>query len=201
MNFRLGRCFDGRVVYTGSERKIDMKNGISVLFIALAAALAVAAPAWAETKIGVVEPQKVLDGTRAGKKIKDALQDYVKARQKVIDMEEDELKKMEEDLVKQGAVLSPDAKKDKEDKFRQKMVEYQRKVQQLNQEVQVKKKETLDEFNKSLEQIIRGIADRDKITLVVEKGDTGAGALVIYSHPSVDLTDRVIRELDAKGGK
>lgn len=178
-----------------------MKNGISIVFIAVVAAVLVAAPAWAEVKIGVVEPQKVLDGTKAGKKIKDSLQEYVKARQKVIDMEEDELKKMEEDLVKQGAVLSPDAKKDKEERFRQKMVEYQRKVQQLNQEVQVKKKETLDEFNKSLEQIIRGIADREKITLVVEKGDNGAGALIIYSHPSLDLTDRVIRDLDAKGGK
>jgi len=188
-------------MYTALERKIDMKNGINVLAIALAAALAVAAPAWAETKVGVVEPQKVLDGTRAGKKIKDALQDYVKARQKVIDMEEEELKKSEEDLVKQGAVLSPEAKKEKEERFRQKMVEYQRKVQQLNQEVQVKKKETLEEFNKSLEQVIRGIADREKITLVLEKGDTGAGALVIYSHSSLDLTDRVIKELDAKGGK
>lgn len=178
-----------------------MKNGMRIVLVALAVTLLVAAPAWAEVKIGVVEPQKVLDGTKAGKKIKDSLQDYVKARQKVIDMEEDELKKVEEDLVKQGAVLSPDAKKDKEEKFRQKMVEYQRKVQQLNQEVQVKKKETLDEFNKSLEQVIRGIADREKITLVVEKGDSGAGALVIYSHPSLDLTDRVIRDLDAKGGK
>jgi outer membrane protein len=178
-----------------------MKNGINVLGVVLAALLAVAAPAWAETKIGVVEPQKVLDGTKAGKKIKDSLQDYVKARQKVIDMEEEDLKKMEEELVKQGAVLSPDAKKDKEEKFRQKMAEYQRKVLQLNQEVQAKKKETLDEFNKSLEQVLRGIADREKISLIVEKGDSGAGALVIYSHPSLDLTDRVIKDLDAKGGK
>jgi len=178
-----------------------MKNGIKMLGVVLAALLAVAAPVWAETKIGVVEPQKVLDGTKAGKKIKDSLQDYVKARQKVIDMEEEDLKKMEEELVKQGAVLSPDAKKDKEEKFRQKMAEYQRKVQQLNQEVQVKKKETLDEFNKSLEQVLRGIADREKISLIVEKGDSGAGALVIYSHPSLDLTDRVIKDLDAKGGK
>jgi len=178
-----------------------MKQGIHVLVLVLMAALAMAAPAWAETKIGIIEPQKILDGTRAGKKIKDSLQDYVKARQKVIDMEEEDLKKAEEDLVKQGAVLSPDAKKDKEEKFRQKMGEYQRKIQQLNQEVQVKKKETLEEFNKSLEQVIQAIAEKEKITLVMEKGDSGAGALVIYSHPSLDLTDRVIKDLDAKGGK
>ena len=178
-----------------------MKQGIHVLVLVLMAALAMAAPAWAETKIGIIEPQKILDGTRAGKKIKDSLQDYVKARQKVIDMEEEDLKKTQEDLVKQGAVLSPEARKDKEDKFRQKMEEYQRKIQQLNQEVQLKKKETLDEFNKSLEQIVRGIADKEKLTLVLEKGDSGAGVLVLYSHPSLDLTDRVIKDLDAKGGK
>jgi Skp family chaperone for outer membrane proteins len=49
--------------------------------------------------------------------------------------------------------------------------------------------------------VLRGIADREKISLIVEKGDSGAGALVIYSHPSLDLTDRVIKDLDAKGGK
>lgn len=179
-----------------------MKHGSRILSVVFAIVLVCGAPALAvELKIGVIEPQKVLDQTKSGKKIKDSLQEYVKTRQKLIDMEEEELKKMEEDLVKQGAVLSAEAKKEKEEKFRQKMVEYQRKVQQLNQEVQARKKETLDEFNKGLEQVIRGIADREKITLVVEKGDNGAGALIIYSHPSLDLTDRVIKELDAKGGK
>jgi outer membrane protein len=154
----------------------------------------------ADVKIGVIEPQKVLDGTRNGKKIKDSLQEYVKSRQKIIDLEEEELKRMEEDLVKQKDVLSADAKKDKEESFRKRMMEYQRKVGALNQEVQAKKKEVLDDFNKNLEQIVRTIADKEKLSLVVEKGDNGAGALVIYSHPSLDLTDRVIKELD-KGGR
>lgn len=167
--------------------------GIGVVVIAAAFGL----PAWAaELKIGVVEPQRVLDGTKTGRKIKDSLAEYVKSRQKIIDMEEEDLKKMEEDLVKQGSVLSAEAKKDKEESFRRKMVEYQRKVGQLNQEVQAKKKEMLDEFNKNLEQVVKGIADKEKLSLVVEKGDNGAGALIIYSHPSLDLTDRVIKELD-----
>jgi outer membrane protein len=178
-----------------------MKNGMCIVFVALAVTLLVAAPAWAEVKIGVVDPNKVLEGTKAGKKVKDALQEYIKARQKVIDMEEDDLKKAEEDLVKQGAVLSPEAKKDKEDKLRQKYGEYQRKVQQLNQEVQVKKNETFAEFTKNVEQVIRAIAEREKFTLVLEKTDSGLPSAVIYSNSSLDLTERVIKELDAKGGK
>jgi outer membrane protein len=174
-----------------------MKTGWGVLIIGVIIALACGLPAWAaELKIGVIEPQKVLDGTKTGKKVKDSLAEYVKSRQKIIDMEEEDLKKMEEDLVKQGSVLSAEAKKDKEESFRRKMVEYQRKVGQLNQEVQTKRKEVLDEFNKSLEQVVKGIAEKEKLSLVVEKGNDGAGALIVYSHPSLDLTDRVIKELD-----
>ena len=178
-----------------------MKTGCRMAILAVILALAWSGAALAaDLKIGVIEPQKVLDGTRNGKKIKDSLQEYVKSRQKIIDLEEEELKRMEEDLVKQSAVLSADAKKEKEETFRKRMMEYQRKVGQLNQEVQNKKKEVLEEFNKSLEQIVRGIADKEKLSLVVEKGDNGAGALVVYSHPSLDITDRVIKELD-KGAK
>ena len=178
-----------------------MKKGCRTAIVAAILALLWSGTAHAaDLKIGVIEPQKVLDGTRNGKKIKDSLQEYVKSRQKIIDLEEEELKKIEEDLVKQSAVLSADGKKEKEETFRKRMMEYQRKVAQLNQEVQNKKKEVLEEFNKGLEQIVKGIADKEKLSLVVEKGDNGAGALVVYSHPSLDITDRVIKELD-KGAK
>jgi len=178
-----------------------MKKGCRTAIIAAILALLWSGTAHAaDLKIGVIEPQQGRGGTRNGKKIKDSLQEYVKSRQKIIDLEEEELKKIEEDLVKQSAVLSADAKKEKEETFRKRMMEYQRKVAQLNQEVQNKKKEVLDEFNKGLEQIVKGIADKEKLSLVVEKGDNGAGALVVYSHPSLDITDRVIKELD-KGAK
>ena len=181
---------------------MHMRQGNVVLGVMLAFAMAVSVPVWGtELKIGVVEPQKILDGTKSGKKIKDSLAEYVKVRQRLIDQEEEDLKKMEEDLVKQGAVLSPEAKKEKEEVFRRRMVDYQRKVQQLNQEVQAKKKEVLDEFNKTIEQIVRSIADKEQITLVVEKSNNGSGSVIIYSHPSLDLTERVIKELDAKGAK
>src|SRR6266705_236290 len=102
-----------------------MKYGSMILVVVAAIALAFAVPAWAaELKIGVIEPQKVLDQTKSGKKVKTTLEEYLKVRQKIIEQDEEDLKKMEEDLVKQGAVLSAEAKKEKEEKFRQKMVEY-----------------------------------------------------------------------------
>jgi len=113
-------------------RDTSMKNGCRMAILAAILALVWAGAAMAaDLKIGVLEPQKVLDGTKNGKKIKDSLQEYLKSRQKIIDLEEEELKKIEEDLVKQSAVLSPEAKKDKEESFRKRYMEYQRKVNQF----------------------------------------------------------------------
>jgi len=155
----------------------------------------------ADLSIGVIEPQKVLDATKAGRKIKDALADYVNTRQRLIESEEQDIKALEEDLVKQGADLSPDAKQEKEGAIRQKLVTYRRHVQELEGEVQTKKRELLSDFTKKVEQVVREIAERENITLVVEKEDAGPGALIMYNEPSINLTDRVIKAFESKGEK
>lgn len=163
--------------------------------------LAYGLPGWAaDLPIGVVEPQKVLDGTKAGKQVKARLADYVNARQRLIESEEQDIKAMEEDLVKQGAALSPEAKQEKEAVIRQKLLAYRRHVQELEGEVQTKKRELLSDFTRKIEQVVREIAEQEKITLVVEQGDAGPGALIIYSEPSINLTDRVIKAFESKGG-
>ena len=155
----------------------------------------------ADLSIGVIEPQKVLDATKAGRKIKDALADYVNTRQRLIESEEQDIKALEEDLVKQGADLSPDAKQEKEGAIRQKLITYRRHVQELEGEVQTKKRELLSNFTKKVEQVVREIAERENITLVVEKEDAGPGALIMYNEPSINLTDRVIKAFESKGEK
>jgi outer membrane protein len=153
-----------------------------------------------EPKIGVVEPQKVLEGTKAGKKTKDSLDEYVKTRQRLLDLDQEALKAMQADLTKQEAVLSKAAKQEKQQAVNQKFLQLQQRIQQLNAEVQTKRNEALSEFTKKLEQVVREIAEQEKIVLVVVKGDLGTNPLILYSHPSVDLTDRVIKALNDRGG-
>ena len=155
----------------------------------------------ADLSIGVIEPQKVLDATKAGRKIKDALADYVNTRQRLIESEEQDIKALEEDLVKQGADLSPAAKQEREEAIRQKLMTYRRHVQELDGEVQTKKRELLSDFTKKVEQVVREIAERENIALVVEKEDAGPGALIMYNEPSINLTDRVIKAFESKGEK
>jgi outer membrane protein len=151
----------------------------------------------ADLKIGVINPQKVLEDTKQGKKIKDMLAGYVQTRQRLIESEEADLKKLESDL-NQASALSPEAKDEKERAFQQKLAAYQRRVQQLEGEVQAKKREVLGEFTKAIEQSVRDLAVREKIVLVLEKGPATAGTPILFSRDSLDLTARVIEELNGK---
>src|SRR2546421_9436167 len=108
-------------------------------------------------------------------------------------------KAMEEDLVKQGADLSPEAKQEKEGNIRQKLMTYRRHVEELEGEFQTKKRKLLSDFTTKIEHVVREIAEKEQITLVVEKGDAGPGALIMYSTPSINLTDRVIKAFESKG--
>ena len=54
-----------------------MKSRLDVLCIISLFMLTLGLPSWAaDLSIGVVEPDKVLNSTKAGKKVKDALDDY-----------------------------------------------------------------------------------------------------------------------------
>ena len=63
-----------------------------------------------EGKIGLMDPSRVLNDSNAGKKAKDSLTAFSKNRQALIEMEEKELRRMEEDFIKQASVLSPAAR-------------------------------------------------------------------------------------------
>jgi outer membrane protein len=177
-----------------------MKSRLAVLCLVSLFTLTLGLPSWAaDLSIGVVDPDKVLNSTTVGKKVKEALDDYQRTRQKLLDSQASELQTMQDDLVKQGALLSPTAKQEKEASFRQKADAYQQRLQQFTREYQTKRSEVLGEFAKKLEHVVREIAEKEKIALVVEKGGAGAGALILYSQPSIDLTDRVIKALNDKG--
>jgi len=178
-----------------------MKQRASILVLLSVFLLGVGFSAGAEElKIGVINAQKVLEVTKQGKKIKETLAEYVQTRQRLLESEAADLKKLEKDMATQATVLDTKAKAEKEQAFQQKVAVYQRRVQELNAEVEAKKREVLGGFTKAIEQAVREIAEKEKILLVMEKGGSNAASLVLYNQDSLDLTPRVIKALDSKPG-
>lgn len=144
-------------------------------------------------KIAVVDPARTLNESNAGKKAKDTLAAFSKNRQALIELEEKELRRMEEDFVKQASVLSQTAKKEREDQFRRRMAEYQQKVGELNREVQEKQKDVLDGFRDKMELVVGKVSKRLGLQMVIDKGKGGP---TIYSEETLDITGQVIDEFN-----
>jgi outer membrane protein len=146
-----------------------------------------------EGKIGLVDPAKLLSDSNAGKKAKDSLTAFSKNRQALIEIEEKELRRMEEDFVKQASVLSAAAKNEREQIFRRRMAEYQQKAGELNREVQEKQKEVLDAFRDKIELVVGKVAKRHGLQVVIDKG---RGGPTLYGDGGLDITGEVIEELN-----
>jgi outer membrane protein len=147
-------------------------------------------------KMGVVDPQAVLEKSKAGKKALDGLKEYVTARQKLLSGDEEELRNTEKTLKEQIAKWSDNEKKEKETQFRAKVQEYQKRAQEFNQELQGKQKELVDEYMKKISSATKAVAEKSGFALVVDKGSEQTVKIVIYNKDAIDLTDQVIKEFD-----
>jgi outer membrane protein len=165
----------------------------SACMILVIAAMSGCSAAKIEGKIGLVDPAKLLNDSTAGKKAKDSLSAFAKNRQTLIEIEEKELRRMEEDFIKQASVLSAAAKSEREQVFRRRMAEYQQKASELNREVQEKQKDVLDAFRDKVEVVVGKVAKRNGLQFVIDKGKGGPA---IFGAEDLDITGQVIEEFN-----
>jgi outer membrane protein len=167
-------------------------------WLIVSASGAIAADAF---KMGVIDPQAVLERSKAGKKALDGLKEYVSTRQKLLSRDEEELRSTEKTLKESAAKLSEGEKKEKEAQFRTKIQEYQKRAQEFNQELQGKQKELVDDYMKRIASATQTVAEKGGFSIVVDKGSEQTIKIVIYSKETIDLTDQVIKEFDRINSK
>jgi outer membrane protein len=156
--------------------------------------------AYAETitmKVGVVDLMKALNESDAGKKAKAELESLIKSKQSVINEKGKTIEKLKAELDKQSSVLSPDAKKSKEDDLDRMMRDYQRMVSDSQSDVKNKETELTGGILKDLRSIIEKIGQKEGYTMIIEKAE----GIVLYSKKNLDLTDEVIKQFNASHPK
>ena len=155
-------------------------------------------PGWtAEAfKMAVVDPQAVLEKSKAGRRALDGLKDYATSKQKLLTKDEDELKGLEKQMKEQESGLSEAKKRELQGQFRTKIQDYQKRVQDFNQELAGKQKELVDVYMKKIQVATKAVAEKNGVALVVDKGSDATIKIVIYNKDAIDLTDQVIREFD-----
>lgn len=160
----------------------------------LLAWLAQPAQAAERVKVAMMDQQQVIERSVAGKRALEELKSYSTTRQKIIDSDDQELKELEKGV--QDSALSEEARKEKQEHFRTKLEAYQRRIQDFNREVQEKQRGMVAEYAQKIQAAASTVAQKEGYTAVIDRGSDATVKIIIYSHPSVDLTDQIIKEFD-----
>ena len=97
---------------------------------------------------------------------------------------------MIEDLNKQSMVLTPELKKKKEEALLKKKKDFERHVQDKNEEFAKKEKEITGKILKKMGAIIKKLGERKNFTMILEK------KVGLYFDQSVDLTKLATQTYD-----
>ena len=170
-------------VVTGCATPASEPTGISVT----------EGPAGSGAALGVVDTQWLLKESKLGRQVNETLNQFMKDRQALLELEQQELRNLENELVRQGSVLSPSAKQQKEEQLRQRMLDYQQKAGNMSREFQTKQAELLNEFREQVDLVVKQIAQQRGLGLVVEKGKNTSTR---YYDDGMDFSSTVLEILD-----
>ncbi len=163
------------------------------LFTTVFFLLAQPAPSFArDLRVGVIDIQKAVSGTKEWKKEFLSFKTNFNKEKKLISKKEGQLKKMIENLSKQGMVLNPELKKKKEAEVLKKKREFERYVQDRNEDLAKKEKEITSRILKKMADVIKKIGKEKNFSMILEK-KTG-----LYFDNSIDLTTLAIQAYNKK---
>lgn len=155
--------------------------------------VAVAAPAYADATVGVVNVQKIMKESKAAQSVRSQILAKEKAYQTDLDA-----KKKELDTEGQALAKEQETTKDKA-AFEAKVKDFRAKAASVQRDVDTKKAALDKAFAGALEQIqgtvmavVKEVAGEKKMNLVVSSSQ------VLYSDATMDVTDDVLKRLDAK---
>lgn len=152
------------------------------------------------SKIGYVDLKVALNESETGKKAKGELESLIKTKQGVIDEKGKTIEKLKGELEKQASVLSPDARKAKEDEIERLLREYQRLVQDSQAELKKKEDKYTESIIKEIRGVIEKVAEEEGYAIILENFE----GMILYARKDLDVTDKVVKkfnELKAKQGE
>jgi outer membrane protein len=165
---------------------LTMKKRIS-LFLML---LLVANVSYAELKIGFVNVAKVLEKAPQAEKAKKRLEKEFSPRDKHLVSQGKEIKKLEEKLSRDAAVMSESERRRLEKDIIAKKRDAKRSQQEFKEDFNMRRNEELTKLQRRIMEAIKALAKDEKFDLLLTDG-------VIFASQQVDVTNQVQEKLSA----
>jgi len=140
-------------------------------------------------RVAVLDLERALYDTKAGKEAQDKLDKLAKKKQAELDKEQKSLQKYAAELDKQATVLKPEVLEQKKAELNDKFVALQQLYLKLEKELAGERAKLVREALKQATPYIEELAAAEGVDLIVDS------AAVVWSSQTVDLTDALTAKM------
>lgn len=161
-------------------------------WIVAAAGLCAVAPAWAEPKIGVVDPQRLLQESPQGKAVQDSMRAEFAPRERTLQAQAQAIKAKQDKLQKDGATMTDEQRVRAEKDLRDGERDFERARGEFQDDITARRNEEYSRLQRTLGEEVRGYAKAQSFDVIL------SGEAVIYATPAYDITPAILTALQSR---
>lgn len=154
--------------------------------------LVMSAFAISQVKIGVVNAQEILQKTKKGIQIQKRLEQLQQQKQSKLQAMQDEVKKLEKDVM--SPALNQETREKKAVELENKRKDLKRYIEDARNEINRASRKELEDLEKAVMPLIDQIGKSQGYTMIIDLTRPG----IVYYDQGVDITAEVIKAFDAK---
>ncbi len=143
-------------------------------------------------KIGVIDLQKVLETSNAGKTIQATLKKQKEKMEADLKAKGTDIEKISKRLERESMVMSKEMREEKEREQRIKINDFKTLQKKYRTDLQKLEVQLMNQLQKDIKELVDSIGKKKGYLLIVNK------YTVLYSPSSIDITDDLIKRLNAK---
>ena len=144
-------------------------------------------PAWADTKIGFVNTEKIFRDAAPAVRAQQKIEKEFEKRDQEMQRLAKQLQAVQESLEKNSVTMSETDKRNKEREFNDLNRDFQRKQREFREDLNQRRNEELAAVLERANNTIKAIAEAEKYDVILQEA--------VYASPKLDITDKVIKAL------
>ncbi len=146
-----------------------------------------------KSQIAVINMQKVLRNSKAGKKAMAELNKKFEKLKKQLQAKQKELKAFKQEMEKKAPLMNEEARAEKERQYKKMLREFKDKSDDAQYEMRQAESKRMEPILKQLEKVVTKIGKDKHYVVIMEKNMPG----IYYTSPDADITDLVIKVFDS----
>jgi outer membrane protein len=166
-----------------------MKNFSSKLFLGALIALAGFAASAQEFRVGVVNLDRIFREANSAKSAQTKLEQEFSKREKELNDTATQLKTLSEKFEREAPTLAESQRNTRQKQLVDQDREFQRKRREFQEDLNTRKNEELQQVIERANKVVKTLAETEKYDLILQES--------VYVNPKHDITDKVIKALNA----